>query len=538
MEQNPTVRDLERPGCLAAATAQFKAFWRDVACRLAYWLPLLLLTGLAYGFTTFNQVLSVDDLARSYYNLEGMAMVSSTRWGTTLWTLMFSLPEYSPFIDKFLGAVFLMLGATLFSAILYGVSGRNQRVWPFTAFACLFVTYPLINEIWEYSGANMIIGGNFVLVGLALLLLASAPRVTPRAAIAAGILMTFVASSYETGMFVYISMVMMILYLKHCASDAAFIKRRQWVREGLAYVPSLVIAVALRYIIGNALIALLGLEHEQVGATEINWLYRSLRYCLGGIHENVYTYGPRRFGYLPIAIFDITAVLFAAHCLIRSCRARSPRPLLIGFMLGLSLFGLSFLQGDRMPYRTAQTIQVFVGFTGFLLLNAMPAEAPRPVLRRVAAAATVLCMFLAFRQAVYLHWIMALDYQRSENEIAVIRDIGDRLRADYDLTKPVVFTGNDKLGDWISKQVYTPKDGDYLRLVSTNIQSILSWSKKAFSGQTQLQNYFAVCGYDINVIEHFESVDEYFAYEDMARSIGMQPMEIRDIGDCILVYFG
>ena len=38
-------------------------------------------------------------------------------------------------------------------------------------FACLFVSYPLMNEIWEYSGANICVCGGYLLDAAALNLL-------------------------------------------------------------------------------------------------------------------------------------------------------------------------------------------------------------------------------------------------------------------------------------------------------------------------------------------------------------------------------
>ena len=534
METNNTT---QKHSLLSPAVAQIRDFWRDVGSRRSYWMPLLLLAILGFGYSTFNQTLSIDDLARGYYLMDDMAMIASTRWGMTLWMLLFSSVEFSPFIDKLLGVAFWMAGATLGAALLYAVNGRKKCLWPYAAFSCLVLTYPLVNEIWEYSGANMVVPGNLVLTCLALHLLVSQPRRTLGATVVAGVLMTFVTASYESGTFVYITMVFMLLYLKY-SSAAAPAGRWQWLREGASYVPALAISVVLRFAVGYGLIALLGLQHMRVGATTINWLTEGVTKSLRYLRYNLRDYGILRAAYLPIAVFDAAAAFFTAHFVVRCVRKRSLRPLLIGLLLLASLFSLAFIQGCTMPYRTAQTIQIFVGFAGYLLVDALPHGDPRPRARRFAALVTALCLFLSFRQAICLHRILALNHQRSENEISIIHDIGDRLYGGYDLSKPVVFTGNVRLGSWIEDQVSAQVRGKTQRLVSTNVNSMLNWGKRAFYGQREMKHYFALCGYDIQVIETFDGAHSYDGYLAAATSAGMAPMEIRDMGDYIMVYFG
>ena len=49
-------------------------------------------------------------------------------------------------------------------------------------FACLFVSYPLMNEIWEYSGANVCVCGGYLLDAAALNLLWDARHAACRGA--------------------------------------------------------------------------------------------------------------------------------------------------------------------------------------------------------------------------------------------------------------------------------------------------------------------------------------------------------------------
>lgn len=538
MEKSDMLLRSKGSGSLSGAIGLMRDFRRDIAGRKAYWVPLLLLSALAFGYSLFNQTLSIDDLSRGYYTLDGMAMVASTRWGMTLWALLFTTLEYTPYVDKFLGVIFWIAGATMAAALFYAVNGRKKRVWPYAVFSCLVVTYPLVNEIWEYNGANMIIPGNFMLACFALMLLVCRKRPGIGSMIAASLLLLPVAASYEAGLFVYVSLVFMLLYLRHCEADPASVRPWQWLREGLGFVPPLIIAIVLRYIIGYGLIALLGLEPVQVGATGIYWETSGFSEALFNVLYNAKVYGYGRLMYLPIAEFAAATAFFAVRCVVRSLRVRSVRPLLIGALLIISLFGLAIVQGDIMPYRTAQTVQIFVGFAGLLLSELSSPEAASPHPRRISALLTALLMFLSFRQAIYLHQLLALNHQRSENEIAIIHNIGDKLVSGFDLSKTVVFTGRVSLGSWIEDQITTEIGGSPTRFIGTNVRSMLNWSKTAFGSQREFAKYFGICGYDIKVIESPEGYETLQYYEDTAVSEGMAPLEVRDMGDYILVYLG
>ena len=75
------------------------------------------------------------------------------------------------------------------------------------------------------------------------------------------------------------------------------------------------------------------------------------------------------------------------------------------------------------------------------------------VLRRAAARRAVLlgsvqllAVLLCLHQAMYLNHLLAVDYQRSEQEAAVVRTLGTELVRDYGTDKPVVLVGRYTLG--------------------------------------------------------------------------------------------
>ena len=147
------------------------SFYRDIASKAQYWLPVILIAVLSYGFSMFNRTVSIDDLSRNHYNGSDHAMIRATRWGMDFWTKLFSTSKaYTPFVDKFFGVLFFVFAAFLLSLLFYSLNGKSKHIWQYTVFSCSLISFPIINEIWEYNGANMIICGNLVLVAIALLI--------------------------------------------------------------------------------------------------------------------------------------------------------------------------------------------------------------------------------------------------------------------------------------------------------------------------------------------------------------------------------
>ena len=87
---------------------EISQFYQNVGRRVSYWLPLLFVTILAYGFSITNRTVGVDDLAYDTYYGDGKAMLAGMRWGAVLWRRAVSVLEFAPFAHRFLAAVFFM----------------------------------------------------------------------------------------------------------------------------------------------------------------------------------------------------------------------------------------------------------------------------------------------------------------------------------------------------------------------------------------------------------------------------------------------
>lgn len=523
-----------------------KDFYKNIVKRMNFWLPVIFFSIVSYGFSICNRTVGIDDLAEDVYLGSQKAMLAGTRWGQVFWMEVISMPTFSPFINKFLGVCFFIGAACVMACVFYYLKEEEQNIWSYTIFACVLITFPLINEIWEYNGANMMLTGNLLLVALVLLgmLTSSAPQW--KVFLCSGAALSIVVSSYESGAFAYVTAVCVILFYKYCILSKKNSSPGKWFCEGIGFAVPLIIAVVLRLIIGGVLIWANGLTYRNNGATEIIWGNgKLLENIISLLKFTIVDYNFRGLVYFPITVFVVTLVLFGIVCISRAYRQRRILPVLLGGIVVISLFFQSVIQGISMPYRTAQTITVFVAFAVYLVIEFVFSFRKR----WMRTGCIMIALFLVWRQSAYLNQIFALNNQRSDNEIAVVHEIGIRLLRDFE-EKETVFVGNYDTGEWIQSKVSVNEDTFSGKLYSkifeerskekyigTNVNSLLNWSSYAFKSQNMMKEYFSYCGYDIQVMEPF-SWERYEEICKIAYEKKMRPFEIADMGDYLIVCLG
>ena len=145
-------------------------FLKNAKFRAALGLTLLL----SYGYAIATTRVSIDSLEGDRYIGTGGVMLSTGRFGMNLWAAVLGYgraePSYAFGIDL-LAALLLALAAVSFCALLRKAAQDHISMFGYGLFACLFVSYPLMNEIWEYSGANVCVCGGYLLDAAALNLL-------------------------------------------------------------------------------------------------------------------------------------------------------------------------------------------------------------------------------------------------------------------------------------------------------------------------------------------------------------------------------
>ena len=530
------------------------AFYNTVLIKKEFYLPIIFFSILSYGYSLFSRTVSADDLARSYY-IEGNKMIASFRWGHSLSSYLFSSPSYPYQNLELTIAVFMLVFTSIVISYIFFYITNDCNKTHYAIICSFFITYPLLNEIIGAAGLSVLFSFDLLLIVLGLLIIINNDSdKSIKKLIIAGIIISPAMAGYESVIFVYVTLVFIILYLKEINGKQY---QKGWFFDGLSYVLPLVVALLLRYIVGFSLIKLYGLEYQNVGSASIDWFTNSFKESILQILYNGWYYVIRGFSYFPIGEFVISMIIFLVITIKERINGKK-NILPIAFFLIMSLFFLSFLQAKFIRYLHNQTIQVFVPFVAYLLLTEISDKKIFNI--NIKAVITVLLFYVSFRQSVYLHQLLALNNQRSDNEMAVFREIGYKIYSEFDKDKTVIFCGEYQLGDYIEDQI-TVKEGSiaekvedwfreitgkeegrlYQEFVSTNVNSYYNTQKDAFSGQVMIKYYMSYLGYDINVVDNLTDEEEEYlkhGYEEIAKKENMKPYEIKDMGDYLLVYLG
>lgn len=484
-------------------------FYNDVCCKKRFYLPVIFFALVAYSFSIYNRTVSIDGLLGDLYvGDKGMSMLAG-RWGMVVWCKLLGIMGYDPFIDRFLSLFFLCIAAVLLCYVLYLIDRRTE-ILPYTIVASIFITYPLINEIWEYVIADYIVGGNLCLVTMAAIIIKKSlsSTISIKRLFIACILMLLPMSSYETAVFYYISLVEVIIFYEELIQVEPSFHIKDWIKKNLFYFLPLVGAFIARFVISFIINSICDLDYDGGGDTKIIWYYYDFVPTLKGlIVGNILHYTIYGLVYLPITVFFIALVFF----FIKSLLLRGKRRVLLflGVIVVVSLFSLAILQGDLLMYRHAQTITLFVSFSAYLVCVSMKTEWRK-------CLCYVLLFSLCWYQAVYMNKLLSLNNLRSDNELAVIRQIGNRIVSEFD-DKPIAVVSSYQVGEWIRRQITVDESTwngrlfylihDWLRMrfeepckyVRTNCNS-------ASFEQIQLKYLFNYCGYDIDIIPEVLSI--------------------------------
>ena len=519
---------------------------------------LVALAVIAYGYAAVNKSISVDDLEYDRYVGSGNMMLAAGRFGITFWTFLQGGTEN--FFSMDLLAVCIMIFTAINLCILFKrVSCGNIGTTALIAFSCMFMVNPIVNEIWEYTGSNVHIGGSFLFTALSLLLIYdhihNGSWRKPWRLIPAAIMMMFVCAGYESVVGAYIFLVFAILALQVVYGSEKDKKFSEILRQGLIYAGILAAGLVLRLIVHRVILAVMGLEPTINGATEIVWGTLPVTTVIKDLITGwVRIYLFRSIIYLPLTLMVLSAITLVIIGIF-ACKKHGAILILPGLGMFFSLIALSLVQGTVTPYRSCQVFIPFCAFAVMLVVNCLPKN--KKWLRTVALVGCA-CLFL--HQATFINYFLEKNHIRSQQEAVTIHRIGMALEEDFDADKPVIFVGTYALDEDLVESVSISKDSlrwklyraicekSYTllgkepteesmprKLPETNVHSMIDWGVYAFDQESMLKifNYY---GYDYVPADFdalYESATEYAKANMPAFP---EKGYIQDMGDYIIVH--
>lgn len=500
---------------------------------------VIIIAIISYGFSTMNIAVSIDDLEGDRYIGSGKVMLAAGRFGMVFWSRICGYGNAGPvnsFAIDVLAVIMLGLSAIIFCMVMKNASGNKISMQGYIVFSCLLISYPLMNEIWEYTGANVCVCGSFLFDAISLNLIwklineKQNKLIKINYAIGAILCLMIVSASYESLIVVYIFMVFTIIGVT-ILFDKSYTKRSvSVITEGFAYAGILICGIGMRFICHRIILLIFNLTPQSNGATEILWGTAPFRDILKQlIKQWIAQYMLRGLlGYFPLTELIIAVLIFTIFGMVIVIKKKNIMLALLGSGMVGSLVLLSIIQGTYSPYRTCQVFTVFVSVS-FLILE----ECCKKI-NIIKQGAFIVLILLCLHQAVFMNKMLTLNYLRSEEEADVVRNIGRELKTKNLDNKPVYFSGTYSISDNIMQYVKPKEEGIgwniYLKIVEnypslridktgkyleeekyvdTNINSILYWSTGAFDyDQTAMQKLFQYYGFSYERLTDIETVSE------------------------------
>ena len=557
----------------------------------AYVLLLTLTALCGYGFQVTHPTLGIDDTPYAYYFEEGLAAVVG-RWVLFLINKFLHISDFAPFVTDFAAVVIFMLAVTVWGTLFYTVLSERIPKWGYWLFSCIFLSCPLIAEVFTYYLHNGIAIG-YLTCGVSLCLLREGlnevvdKRWKPAALKLLGAMAAMVVAMgcYESFMIVWLVGLLLLLLCERLAGGGKKVFLRLVCGAVVAALAMVARSVVLEIVI--AAFGLQGLRDEAVlrSVTEmLGWMFEpGARAEFGMILKRLYVmYGVFAYAYYPIAIFVLAAVVIGLFGVWRSIRQRDGWIFLLTVGAFIAAFLLAIVEGKSTLYRSAQFLPLICGFgvligacavTGFadrleqigknnagkahkqdvLIWSARLAKLSRVLF--VVAAASIL-----WNQCTDLNKWFYVDYNKYQYAKEYMSRVGDALEREFDTSKPVIFTGewdNPKslvqdayveIGSetfYRMKRLTDPVDEHLLEkyyrnygvwVAQTPSLSVVSWGKYAFDSDEELIRFMRHHGYDV-----YPLMDSslYEGAEQHALNMPNFPQEgsIEDMGDYIIVHF-
>ena len=357
-------------------------------CENRLYMGILLLTAVcAYGYKVTNVTIGIDDTPSLYYFEEGLIAIVG-RWVLFLLNKVITLAEFVPFVTDFSAVILLIAAAIVWTALFYSVFGEKLPMTGYAFFAAVFVSCPLISEVFTYFLHNGIAIGYLSCAvslcfmkewqssmrkprkGSGLWEKLDCPAVTKLAA--AAVFLWIAMGCYESFMILWLAGLLLLLL-----SERICLGTERTARTGERGVfgtlaggaLAALVAVLLRSLMIVVLTKAFHLEYlrgeaVQRSVTEmLGWMVQPGAFgeLLMILKRTFVLYGVFAYAYLPIRIFVLSAVVITVVTLVRVIRGRDLWALILLPAAYLAAFSLLFIEGKATLYRSAQFLPIFCG---------------------------------------------------------------------------------------------------------------------------------------------------------------------------------
>ena len=479
-------------------------------CGNRLYMGILLLTAVcAYGYKVTNVTIGIDDTPSLYYFEEGLIAIVG-RWVLFLLNKVISLAEFVPFVTDFAAVLLLIAAAIVWSALFYSVFGEKIPMTGYAYFAAVFVSCPLISEVFTYFLHNGIAIG-YLSCAVSLCCMREwqlsireqrkesglrekpdRPAVTKLAA--AAVFLWIAMGCYESFMILWLASLVLLLLAERIGMETVHCSGRtkksgksrpehSTVKHGgmeagifavlAAGAAAALLAILLRSLMIVVVTKVFHLEYLQGEAVQrsitemLGWMFHSGAFSeLAMILKRTFVlYGVFAYAYLPIRIFVLSAVVITVVTLVRVIRGRDLWALILLPTAYLAAFSLLFIEGKATLYRSAQFLPIFCGYGALLFVYAVwkvtawweqktQKSQNSRICRGVRGIAIFVLAVIVWNQCMDMTKWFYIDKQKYDVAVQTVDQIALDLERDFDTSKPVIFTGNYEIPYSIVKDAY------------------------------------------------------------------------------------
>lgn len=453
-----------------------------------YVIALAITAACGYGYAIVTPIIGIDDTAVELYFRDGLA-VAVGRWTVYLLNKFLYIVEFSPFMMELVGVILLCIGATLFAILMRRILGERMSVVACTIFACIFVSNPIISDVYIYyyhNGVDLA----YILVALALMLYMDGIEALGKKKIlpfVGSMLLAWAAvGCYESFLILYVLGIIMVLFLRGITGQdkLTIIYTIKYLSIGALLTLGVVI---LRTVMVELLTVIFGLQDlvpgmkmiRTRGLTDIFNVTQQNEDTIGNLKMLIkrywLVYSVNAIAYLPIASYMFSAVVLGVSSVISAIRKKSFMAPVLWVGMMLTPFLLTIVEGQVTLYRSCQYMPFFTA-TGIVLLYCAAAKYNKgPVLRYLAAAFSII---LVFNHASVLNENFYVDYLKYEDAKDTLNTIAWEIEREYGKDKPIVFTGHYSTPQALLERYsvsYGSKEFGYIAAITDVVDSDLKY---------------------------------------------------------------
>ena len=557
------------------------------------YMGILLLTAIcAYGYKVMSTTIGIDDTPSQYYFEEGLIAIVG-RWVLFLLNKFLAFSEFLPFLTDFAAVVILALAAIVWSALFYSILGEKLPTVGYAFFAAVFLSSPLISEVFTYFLHNGIAIG-YLCCGISLCCMREWQSVIRKPGKGAGIrerlaclaitkialaavFLWIAMGCYESFMILWLAALMLLLLTERIVWGR---QQKDIFATLMAGAVTALLAVILRSVMILTVTKGFHLEYLQGEAVQrsmtemLGWMLQpgALSELAMILKRTFVLYGVFAYAYLPIRVFVLAAGVIGVVTLWRVISGRDLWALVLWPTAYLAAFSLLFVEGKATLYRSAQFLPVFCGYGALLFVYAVwqltgsrGNEQERKWCKKLRVGARgltiLILMVLVWNQCLDMTRWFYIDEKKYEAAVKTVDQIALDLERSFDTSKPVIFTGNYEIPYSIIQDAYVSYSSPvYYKmkrladLIDPNLLdkynrgnkgvwvaqtpslSVIDWGRYAFDSDAELVKFFAMQGHTLKAQE---DVSLYEGAEKESLELPHYPQEgyIVDKGDYIIVHF-